>query len=124
MPKSQTDRRQFSRIRFDAVTTLRSDGLSQPTQLLDISLRGALIVEPEDWPGASTRIVELELVLDDPANPLRLPGTIVHSDGTRLGMAFRDVALDDITQLRRLVELNLGSPDQLDRELEALWRTK
>jgi hypothetical protein len=45
---------------------------------------------------------------------------VAHIEGTRVGLRCLHIDLDSITELRRLVELNLGDAAQLDRELHAL----
>ena len=45
---------------------------------------------------------------------------LAHCHGRLAGLVCTSIDLDSITHLRRLVELNLGDPDLLDRELSAL----
>ncbi len=42
------------------------------------------------------------------------------SENGELGLRCEDIDVDSITCLRRLVELNLGEPELLERELSAL----
>ena len=45
---------------------------------------------------------------------------IAHRENDELGLNCKDIDVDSITHLRRLVELNLGDPELLERELSAL----
>lgn len=46
--------------------------------------------------------------------------TLAHQKDGLLGLQCREIDLDSITHLRRLIELNLGSSELLERELGAL----
>jgi hypothetical protein len=43
-----------------------------------------------------------------------------HTRGQNAGLLCLDIDIDSVTHLRRLVELNLGDSDLLERELSAL----
>jgi hypothetical protein len=45
---------------------------------------------------------------------------VVHREGDDAGLRCLSIDLDSVTHLRRLVELNLGDPALLDRELSEL----
>ena len=45
---------------------------------------------------------------------------VAHEENKELGLKCKDIDVDSITHLRRLIELNLGDPDLLERELSAL----
>jgi hypothetical protein len=45
---------------------------------------------------------------------------IAHHENEELGLHCKDIDIDSITHLRRLIELNLGNPALLERELSAL----
>jgi hypothetical protein len=45
---------------------------------------------------------------------------LTHDDHGQLGFVCKHISLESIERLRRLVELNLGDPQQLERELGAL----
>lgn len=117
-------RRRFARIFFDANATLRAGDSACRAQLLDISLRGALLSVPGGFapPHGSDCHFELHLGADGASIAMR--ATIAHAedhDGAgRIGLRCREMDLDSITHLRRLVELNLGSDELLHRELAAL----
>lgn len=117
---SHPEHRRFSRIPFVARARLHGQGLDWQSELIDISLKGALLTQP---PGAVLRIGEalrLELSADNGAVTIHMDAEVAHCGGGRVGLRCKHIDLQSITQLRRLVELNLGDPARLDRELHAL----
>lgn len=114
------NRRRFSRILFHMEAILQMPGGDIPVKVIDISLHGAL-VQPE--PPVFIEVGAhgcLQLVLDDSDATIRMDATIVHHEGDHFGLACREIDLDSMTHLRRLVELNLGDMPILQRELNAL----
>jgi hypothetical protein len=112
--------RHHSRISFDAQAYLRSNTNVWQTQLIDISLKGALIARPADWQGAKGDSYMLELLLDDDQTLIRMTVTVMHAQADRIGLHCEHIDIDSISHLRRLIELNLGDPDLLERELTGL----
>jgi hypothetical protein len=92
-----------------------------PCEVLDLCLKGALLTLPAGRPAPATgEPCALELVLDDGASTVRMEGSVVHGDGALVGLACSTIDLDSITHLRRLLELNLGCSEALEREFHAL----
>jgi hypothetical protein len=114
------EHRRYSRIPFDAQAYLAGSGQRWESQLLDISLKGALLVRPAQWQGRLGDVLDLELVVDQGALVIRMQTDVAHIEADHLGLHCRHIDLDSITHLRRLVELNLGDASQLNRELHAL----
>ncbi|MGE5385546.1 MAG: PilZ domain-containing protein [Betaproteobacteria bacterium] len=114
------NRRRFSRILFQSEALLRTSEAEFGVNVVDISLKGAL-VKPKGaaYAGVGTNCTLL-LVLGDPEASIRMETTVVHHQGENLGLACREIDLDSMTHLRRLVELNLGDAPILNRELSAL----
>lgn len=113
-------RRHFSRIRFNAGARLLVGDREARCDVRDLSLKGALIrAAPELLPGPGERCL-LEIALDDAGATIRMEGDVVHSENDCIGLACREIDLDSITHLRRLLELNLADPELLQRELGAL----
>lgn len=112
--------RHFSRVPFDGQAYLRNDTMVWQCQLIDVSLKGALITRPEDWQGSKGETYTLELLLGDDQPVIRMAATVAHAQQERIGLHCDHIDIDSITQLRRLIELNLGEPEILERELAAL----
>lgn len=115
-----TSKRRFTRIPFDTLAFLVSDTARHETELLDISLNGALVNDPQANELNLDDTVRLEVHLQDPGKVITMVGHIAHRENERLGIHCETIDLDSITQLRRLVELNLDDPGMLHRELAAL----
>lgn len=115
----QEEQRRFTRIPFDATATLVKDDLEWPCDLIDLSLKGALVRFPQEWAGQIGEDYSLSLRLDEETG-IRMDVSVAHVEGCQIGLACRDIDLESITHLRRLVELNLGDAVLLERELMAL----
>lgn len=115
------DKRQFARIRFSYGATLSFGGGRTPCEVVDLCLKGALLALPADRPApAAGGPCALELILDGAAATVRMEGTVVHGEDALVGLACATIDLDSITHLRRLLELNLGGSEALQREFHAL----
>lgn len=118
-----TDKRTFSRIIFSALAHIEVGGHRLSCKVHDLSLKGALVelshVPEATWlrPGVAC---QLQLELDRDGDSIFMSAEISHIEGRRLGMTCQSIDLDSITHLRRLVELNLGDTELLNRELTGL----
>lgn len=118
---SSDERRQFWRTTFRAPVHLAVGGRVHEAQLLDLSLKGALVQCAGDWQpslGTSCRL-RLKLV---PGTSIAMDTAVAHVHDQQVGLQCHFIDLDSITHLRRLVELNAGSAAWLERELALLIR--
>lgn len=113
------EKRHFKRIPMDGPVELACTGRQWQSRLLDISLKGALIVTPADWETVSAAECELSLRLDD-AIVITMRGAVVHAGNRHLGFRCDHIGLESISHLKRLIELNLGDEALLERELSEL----
>ncbi len=121
MNTSESERRNFSRIGFDAQCTLYQGDHTWPCELLDISLKGALLQVADDWSGDAVQPFEIKVVLsEDEADVIVMSTQVAHREASLIGMKIQYIDLDSITHLKRLIELNLGNDALLERELAAL----
>lgn len=114
----EAQRRHFSRVPFNGEATFSSAGHAYDCTVLDLSLKGALIAIEHAGSRTDTRC-ELLLRLGGDAM-VRMQGHVAHVENDHLGIACEAIDLDSITHLRRLIELNLGNPALLERELASL----
>ncbi|MDZ7662482.1 PilZ domain-containing protein [Thiohalophilus sp.] len=116
-----SERRHFTRIPFDGEVQLidPADHRQWQTDVLDISLRGALIKRPANWTADPARMFILQLPLGNEVQ-LAFNVRVVHTDSEQLGLHFEQMDLDSASHLHRLLELNLGDPALLERELAEL----
>ncbi|SDV12466.1 PilZ domain-containing protein [Pseudomonas mucidolens] len=119
MSEQQSDRRRFRRIAFDAKTELQQNGQEWSVQLVDLSLKGLLVRRPSPWLGKDAEPFDVDIHLDDDTD-VQMQVRLTHDDHGQLGFVCEHIDLDSISHLRRLIELNLGDPEELERELGAL----
>jgi len=113
------DQRTFTRIDFDAQASISSAEKSWNTDLLDISLKGALVEKPQDWEAEINAPFTLDVNLSDDTR-IQMEVTVSHVENNHVGFRCHHIDLESITHLRRIVELNTGNEDLLHRELSAL----
>ncbi|MCG6865763.1 MAG: PilZ domain-containing protein [Thiogranum sp.] len=114
-----TEQRHFSRIPFHVNVTLGDGQQTWEGELLDISLHGALVKAPAAFAGQPQSRYQLAIHLEGGPD-ICMDVEIAHRENDELGLNCKDIDVDSITHLRRLVELNLGDPELLERELSAL----
>lgn len=116
----EQERRRFSRIEIDRPASLETLGQTWATRTLDISLRGVLVERPEGWEGAAGDPCTVQVELEGEGAGIRMEGTVVHQNDQRIGVRCEHIDVASSARLRRLVELNLGDPALVDRELASL----
>lgn len=114
------ERRHHSRIAFHAPAQLVAADGKLDVVLLDISLKGALVRLPENAALEPGGECALRVQLDPLGDAIRMEARVAHVEDRCAGLLCREIDLDSITHLRRLVELNLGDAALLERELSAL----
>ena len=123
MTTTSHERRRFWRANFHAGAKLLTDLAEYKVQIEDLSLKGALVTLPEQAEIGPQENCRLQLTLADDVS-ITLWGRIAHVDGLQIGIRCESMDLDSVTHLRRLVELNLGDQDLLDRDFAALLTPK
>jgi hypothetical protein len=116
------ERRRFSRIPFDAIAHINTDDGDEflNCTVLDVSLKGLLIVKPGQWQARLGQACVVDLLLEQGQVVIEMHATVAHIDDDTIGFESREIDLDSITHLKRLMELNLGDEGLLHRELSAL----
>ena len=117
--QEEKQQRQFSRIPYEVSVTLQTAQQSWQTELIDISLHGALIKAPQTFEADQKQLYQLAIHLEGGPD-IRMDVMISHHENEELGLRCEGIDVDSITHLRRLIELNLSNPDLLERELSAL----
>jgi hypothetical protein len=119
--ENSENRRKFKRILFDADTRIVGDSVDTPARLIDISLNGVLLQRPIHWTTAIGTELSVSIKLDQEEEYTILMQTkVAHIEDDKIGLHCEHIDMDSITNLRRLLELNLGDPELLERELAAL----
>ncbi|CRL50472.1 MULTISPECIES: PilZ domain-containing protein [unclassified Pseudomonas] len=120
MSEHAADRRRFKRIAFDAQTELRQAEYIWQVKLIDLSLKGLLVEKPEPWLGNREHHFCVDVHLT-PEVAIKMDVLLTHDDHGQLGFVCKHISLESIQRLRRLIEFNLGDPQELERELGALF---
>jgi hypothetical protein len=126
MSGNNKEKRHFSRVPFDTNdATITAGESTWQTQLIDICLNGALLIRPDGWTPAIGSECSIEIKLDgDNAVITIIKATVVHSEGDRIGVRRDMIDVESISHLRRLVELNLGDPELVNREMAELGKSR
>lgn len=111
--------RSYTRIAFESPAILAQDNLTWDTHLIDVSIKGALIQKPDEWAGREGDTCELTVFVT-PDTAIEMSVEVAHMSGDQVGFHCTRIDVDGIAHLRRIVELNLGNIDLLDRNLAAL----
>ncbi|TVQ98845.1 MAG: PilZ domain-containing protein [Spirochaetaceae bacterium] len=111
------EKRRFRRTDFGTHGTFTSASQTVGFELIDLSLKGALI-NPLD--SAVLKVgdagsVTIELSGTDAV--ITADAEIVHREYEYFGLRFTMIDLDSVTHLRRLIELNTPEDGDLEREL-------
>ncbi len=113
------ERRAFKRIPFDADTQIRQGTHAWSVVLVDLSLKGLLIEEPFSWEIDTQAPASATVILDGDTT-IHMEVRWRHSEHKQVGFECEHIDIDSISHLRRLIELNLGDSEILERELSAL----
>ncbi|RKT51257.1 PilZ domain-containing protein [Azonexus fungiphilus] len=116
------NRRQFTRISFQSPARLFLADGEHAVEVLDISLKGALVRPPEPMYAKIGGNGVLHVRLDGAGTDIRMGVTVVHHQAGSYGLSCHEIDLDSVTHLRRLVELNAGDETLLEREIALLTR--
>lgn len=119
-----SERRKFSRINFQGLCSLIFDKASEhhdfEATLIDISLNGALVSITPLVVDLEEEVVQLHLTLKGSDIELLLKGFVCHQQDKLLGIQYTKLDIDTVTHLKRLIELNLGDQDSMNREFSEL----
>lgn len=109
--------RYFSRIKFTTQAHLEVNNSIHELELLDISLRGALLRSKTHLPLGKGTCCTLRIHLPTSHITLSFTAELVHLHENNLGFKFFDADIDTMTHLRNLLGNNTGNPDQITHEL-------
>ncbi|QBG35257.1 PilZ domain-containing protein [Litorilituus sediminis] len=116
------NRRQFTRILFSIKAELEIEEVCYPVSIHDISLNGALVTAVNSESSLKGKLGTLNFHLSDGLSEVTMHIAVVHEHDDETGLQCNAIDIDSVTHLRRLVELNLGDSDQLNKELSQLSR--
>jgi hypothetical protein len=120
---AESDNRNFHRIFYRAHAILSCDEKTWPCEIIDLSLNGCLLEFEFPWSENAEKLYILNLHLSEAAH-IKMCLSVVHAINNNIGFKCEYIDLDSISELRRLVELNLGDSQLLRRDLSALLHYK
>lgn len=113
------ERRLYQRVNFDAEVLMEHGDASWLCHLVDISLKGLLVVFPDDVNADMGELYNMEFRLGEDA-AINMRVKVKHMQDHLVGLEWGDIDLESFTHLRRLLELNLLGPEEMHRELTEL----
>lgn len=117
------ERRQFSRVKFEAEAIIKQQGNEFSVELIDISLNGVLTAIPSDYQIRTDMPCVIQISLgDDPDSRILMQVTLVHMSSSFLGFQCTNIDMDSIIHLRRLIEMNLQEAGASERVLSELLK--
>lgn len=111
--------RHFERIAFGTDVILDVGGQCYREKLIDISLKGALISRGSSVPVSGSYGCQLVIPLSEDVS-MFFKSQQVHVEESRMGLEFVEADPDSLAHLRRLLELNTGDPEEIEKELQLL----
>ena len=115
------DKRIFQRVLFSHDAKLIHNNKKLIVQVLDLSLDGLLCNKPNENSISLNEEVTLELQLDQERKIVMI-SKVVHIEASHLGLKCLSIDIESISELKRLIQLNLASDELLNRELSSLAR--
>lgn len=114
------ERRHFIRVNFDAPATLSTAEGTFTVHIEDLSLKGALVDLPAGVALAQGTQCTLTLTLAPSTHHIVMAVDVARGHGNHTGLRCRNMDLDSVTHLRRLIEWQLGDAALLERDLGQL----
>lgn len=114
------ERRLYSRVLYKMQASLKLNNQVLNTEIIDLSLNGVLLTLPSTGINnvVQGEIYELQIANQDLI--IKMNVELVHENHEQLGFIIKELDLESASQLKRLVELNIGNDDLLHRELAQL----
>lgn len=112
----QAERRRHTRVNFRADARLFSDGVARPCELLNVSVKGALLTLPSGWGGDAGDRCLLEIALDG-GGPVEMEINIVRVESDKIAVDWDMFDVAGFVQLRDMLERQLGDPALVAEEM-------
>jgi len=111
-----TEQRNYRRINFQTEADIAIGDVRYDCELVDLALQGALFKLEKGLPADVGDQCKLTISLPASNLTMEFTGELIHQRGHFYGFIF--IAEDVVTMghLRRLLELNFGDSDEVDRE--------
>ena len=113
--------RHFSRIPFDAQVLMHLHDRTISVHLIDIAFKGALVQTTTSQALAVQEKCRLVLPLAEDGETITMAGRIVHLEQRLVGIECLEIDVASLTELRRLMMLNSGDAQRMNRELSHMF---
>ncbi|NQZ91784.1 MAG: PilZ domain-containing protein [Moritella sp.] len=113
------NKRQFQRVLFNHDASLTCNGHQWSTNVIDLSLRGLSCTKPKNVTFEIDQLMTLSIQLAQ-EQVIIMEAVIIHNEKGVLGMRCTRIDINSISELRRLVQLNLADEALLQRDIEHL----
>ena len=114
------NKRRFNRIIFSTPVTILVEGNTYNNELIDLSLKGALVNNTGDFSPYINEDCTLHFTLAGSDVVLNMEGEIIHIEPESIGIKFEKIDIESVSHLKRLIALNVGDEELLYRDLENL----
>ena len=116
--------RHFARIPFHADVQLHFmlPNMTQAGNLRDISLKGVLVETLHPINTLLGKTCRMHLILREGEEKIIMEGTVAHHEDNLVGIECKNIDVDSMTNLRRLIEINLGDEGLLKKELFSIFK--
>ncbi len=112
--------RHFQRVKYDVAATLQTASGTLDCELIDLSLKGALLQLAAAETFAIGDRGSLSFSLGDEAHTIAMQIEVAHIEADTIGVHCLQIDLDSVTHLRRILELYTGDGQIMQRELAAM----
>ncbi|SQD77227.1 PilZ domain-containing protein [Moritella yayanosii] len=113
------NKRQFQRVLFNHDASLTCNGHQWSTNVIDLSLRGLSCTKPKNVTFEINQLMTLSIQLAQD-QVIIMEAVLIHNEEGVLGMRCTRIDINSISELRRLVQLNLADEALLQRDIEHL----
>jgi hypothetical protein len=111
-----TEQRNYRRINFQTVADVAVGDSRYDCELVDLALQGALFKSESGLPVNAGDRCNLTISLPASALTMEFTGELIHQRGHFYGFIFLSEDVVTMAHLRRLLELNFGDGEEVDRE--------
>lgn len=116
-----TENRLSHRVNFNCLVEFKTTECCHVCELIDISLKGALIAGCSGATPPAGTPCKLTISLDESAEiQIIMLGRTASKIENRVGIYCESIDSDSMAHLRKLIEYNLGDSELLNRDFDAL----
>lgn len=119
---SEQDRRNFSRIEYNAKVLIEQGEHKSVGSVIELSLNGVLIDSKSKLD--VTQPVDIQIIIDEFSPAIHQKAEIVHHQDQQYGLKTLEIDIDSMLQLRTIISMHNDDPDEIHRESKALWEIK